>query len=145
MKTGKKIGKKALKREAKKNARTPTRTSAIKPGTIEVYRDTEFGRRFAVIRGNAEAFDGLAVQPSLGRMLMEITRDLPVPEPTPIVRADRLIESWQRNQEIQRRMIKKMQEAVEEKWPGFGAMQGLLVERENEFTRALGDLGVGVA
>jgi len=58
---------------------------------------------------------------------------------------DRLVESLVRNQELQRRMIDQAREAAEKLWPGYRDMLGLLVEREMEFTKALGEVGIGVA
>jgi hypothetical protein len=138
-----KPSKKALKREAR--ARTPKSDTPVQPGTIEVVRETPFGRKYAVIRSNAEAGKGFSGSPELLHMLAKISRDLPNPKESFLIGADRLVESLHRNQELQRRMVTQSQAAAETAWPGFHDLMNLLVEREREFTKALGEIGVGVA
>lgn len=134
------------KKTVRKSKLKPTRTSPVQPGTIEVVRETAFGPKHAVIRTNAEAGKGLKASPPLLAMLAQITRDLPVPpKESFLIQADRLVESLVRNQELQRRMLTKAQEAADAMWPGYHDMLTLLIEREVEFTKALGDVGVGVA
>jgi len=142
-KIGKKIGKKA--KPVKKSKLKPVPTSPVQPGTIEIVRETPFGPKYAVIRSNSEAGKGLNTSPPLLHMLAQITRDIPAPKESFLIQADRLVESLVRNQEIQRRMLTKAQEAADGLWPGFREMLGLMIERELEFTKALGEIGVGVA
>lgn len=135
------------KKQVKKSKLMPKTDSPVQPGTIEVVRETMFGPRIVVIRSNAEAAKSMSGQSSttLARMLGEITADIPSQKERQLIQPDRLVKSLMRNREIQKRLVQKAQEAAEATWPGFNAMLTMMAEREAEFTKALGELGVGVA
>lgn len=137
----------ARKKPVRKSKLAPKIDSPVQPGTIEIARPGGlFGTMIAVIRSNAEAAKGLKASGALSRMLGEIAADMPKPQKdAPMITPDRLVKSLERNRLLQKRLIAKMEDAAEKAWPGFGQMLNLMIERESEFVRALGEIGIGVA
>lgn len=136
MGSAKKIGKRTKKTKLSKVP--PTMTSPVQVGTTELISAGLFGPRIARIRTEAEAAKSVKVRSNeLQKMLGEICADLP-PTGTPQL-------GLIRNREIQQRLVQKAQAAAEHVWPGYNALMRALMERENEFVTALGEIGLGIA
>lgn len=140
---------KTTKAKLRAEARKPIarRDVANRKGTTEFYSEPSvmgqkaFRVPVAIIRSDAEFAKTCPRGPELATLLGQVMNEPGLP---PHGTGDLRI-SLLRNRAIQSRLIECSIALAEATWPGYHAMMQALGEREMEFTKALGELGVGVA